>query len=217
MNFAQAMMEMFDESSSRKVVICDSIIKMSEEREPNFGTEIIGYAKLKTKGVCRITVDTCGETWGKFRICDILCFDDMDMADDTWKVVTIKERRDEILRRYPRDVNQHRDVWSISDERQERMERMRRQIVSLEEVQAAIVNMLRKVDMELDYERALSARMGDPIFYSDDYDPEIDEPIPVGTKVRMARIEVLEEIVASSEFEALTDISYRISGMEAEV
>lgn len=207
MNFAQAMMEMFDESSSRKVVICDSIIKMSEEREPNFGTEIIGYAKLKTKGVCRITVDTCGETWGKFRICDILCFDDMDMADDTWRVVTIKERREEILRRYPREENQDRDVWKISKERQER------QIVSLEEVQVAIVNMLRRVDMELDYESALSARMGDPIFYSDDYDPEMEELIPVVAQLRKARIEVLEKIVASSEFEALTDISYRISGM----
>ena len=207
MNFAQAMMEMFDESSSRKVVICDSIIKMSEEREPNFGTEIIGYAKLKTKGVCRITVDTCGETWGKFRICDLLCFDDMDMADDTWRVVTIKERREEILRRYPKEQNQDRDVWKISKERQQR------QIVSLEEVQVAIVNMLRRIDMDLDYESALSARMGDPIFYSDDYDPEMEELIPVVAQLRKARIEILEIIVASSEFEALTDISYRISGM----
>lgn len=215
MNFAEAMMEMFDESAGRKVVICDSIIKMSEECEPNFGTEIIGYAKLKTKGVCRITVDTCGETWGKFRICDILCFDDMDMADETWKVVTIKERREDILRRYPKEWNQDRDVIGIRMERQERIKS--RQIVSLEEVQFAIIDMVNYIHWELDWERAISSRMGDPLFYSNDYDPDMDEPIPVAAQLRNTRIKTLEQVKESKQFGTLSDICERLCGTEEEV
>jgi hypothetical protein len=213
MNFAEAMSKMFEKRGT--VVICDSIANMSEEREPNFGTEIIGYAKLKTKGVCRITVDTCGGSWGKFRLCSIMCFDDMDMADETWRIVTIKERCDEILRRYPKEKNQDRDVSVITKERQERIKS--RQIVSLEEVQQVVTDMVDYIYSELDVEKRLADSMGDSLYYGEGYEPDVDEPIPVAVQIRTARRSGIERIKESRQFEALTDICWRLSGEEAKV
>lgn len=204
MNFAQAMMEMFDESAGRKVVICDSIAKMSEECEPNFGTEIIGYAKLKTKGVCRITVDTCGETWGKFRICSFMDFDEMDMADDTWRVVSLKERREDILRRYPKEERFGLSVEDITKARRRRIEsakknRLARRTVLLSESQDAMTNAIMFVMDRIDSEAVA--------IYSSNDIVTSDQDVVIFSKVRL---QMLKEIRESSEFKALLDICDRI-------
>lgn len=89
-----------------KVMNCESIDKMSTECEHNFGSEIVGYTFLKRPGsgdkkyAYRICVYTRGPKKGKYRIMHKMCFDFEDMDDETWYIVDVKHKTEEILARY---------------------------------------------------------------------------------------------------------------------
>lgn len=102
MKFIEAIKMMYD----GKVMSCQSIDKMSTECEHNFGTEIVGYTFLKRpdggdkKYAYRLCVYTRGPKKGKYRLMHRLCFDYEDMDDDTWHIVDVKKKTEEILARY---------------------------------------------------------------------------------------------------------------------
>lgn len=101
MEFIEAIKLMHD----GKTMCCESIDKMSVECEHNFGTEIVGYTFLKKPGsdkkyAYRICVYTRGPKKGTYRLMHRMCFDFEDMDDDSWYVVDVKKRTEEILARY---------------------------------------------------------------------------------------------------------------------
>lgn len=102
MKFIEAIKMMYE----GKTMTCESIDKMSKECEHNFGSEIVGYTFLKKPGggdkkyAYRICVYTRGPKKGKYRMMHKMCFDFEDMDDDTWYVVDVKKKTEEILARY---------------------------------------------------------------------------------------------------------------------
>lgn len=102
MKFIEAIALMYE----GKVLCCESIDKMSVECEHNFGSEIVGYTFLKKPNngdkrfAYRICVYTRGPKKGKYRIMHRMGFDFKDMDDDTWHIVDVKEKTQEILAGY---------------------------------------------------------------------------------------------------------------------
>ena len=204
MNFAEALDQMWNH---RKIICCESIDKMSRECEPNFGQEIIGYFKGKTIGVCRITVDTCGKTWGKLRLNRYMSFDNEDMADDTWYVVeNFRERRSEILRRHLKEQCREVSVEDIRKERQERYrDLMEQQLFNrtalLHEAHAVCFHVIEAVMDSIDNE-AIKIYALDDIIFSD---ADIESPA-----LSKARLQVFTEIQESKTFREVLDLGEKI-------